>query len=351
MSTETSSSNSVPAYNRKDFQSDQMVRWCPGCGDYSILAQLQKVMPEICAQQGIAKEKVVFISGIGCSSRFPYYMNTYGFHTIHGRAPTIATGLAVARPDLHIWVITGDGDALSIGGNHFIHTMRRNINLKVLLFNNRIYGLTKGQYSPTSEKGKRTKSSPMGSIEEPINPLHTALHNGATFAARAIATDSKHLQHVLKRTAAHRGTAFVEIFQNCNVFNDSAFAYFADRENMAEHTLYLEHDKPVLFGKNKDKTLMVRIGAHGFEPAVVNVSDIPEQDIVIFKEDREPNYFARFLSQMNDREYPVPLGIYKSVRKPSYEDLLDEQVATAMTQYGRVDFLNYLEQGDTWEVK
>lgn len=351
MSTESIPLNSELTYKRKDFQSDQAVRWCPGCGDYSILAQLQKVMPEICAEQGISREKVVFISGIGCSSRFPYYMNTFGFHTIHGRALTIATGLAVARPDLHIWVITGDGDALSIGGNHFIHTMRRNINIKVLLFNNRIYGLTKGQYSPTSEKGKRTKSSPMGSIEEPINPLATALSNGATFTARAIATDSKHMQYILKRTAAHRGTAFVEIFQNCNVFNDSAFSHFADRENMTEHTLYLEHNKPVLFGKDKDKTLLVQVGAYGLKPVIVNVNDIPEEDIVIFKEDRDPNYFARFLSQMDEHKYPVPLGIYKSVRKPCYEDLLEEQVAIAMTQHGRGDFFKYLDQGDTWEVQ
>lgn len=338
-------------YQRKDFQSDQTVRWCPGCGDYSILAQMQRVMPEICAQQGISKEKIVFISGIGCSSRFPYYMNMFGFHTIHGRAMTIATGLAAARPDLHIWVITGDGDALSIGGNHFIHTMRRNINLKVLLFNNRIYGLTKGQYSPTSEKGKRTKSSPMGSIEEPINPLFMALASGATFAARAIDTDSKNLQAVLKRAAAHRGMAFVEIFQNCNVFNDGAFSYFTDRKSMADTTVYLEHDKPVLFGKDKEKTLLIKRGAHGLEPTVVNVSDVAEEDIVVFKEDREPNYFARFLAQMNDREYPVALGVYRAVRKTTYTDLLDEQVAEAMTQQGKGDFFKYLNQGDTWEVK
>ncbi len=351
MSTKTLPLNSELTYKRKDFQSDQAVRWCPGCGDYSILAQLQKVMPEICAEQGIPKEKVVFISGIGCSSRFPYYMNTFGFHTIHGRALTIATGLAVARPDLHIWVITGDGDALSIGGNHFIHTMRRNINIKVLLFNNRIYGLTKGQYSPTSEKGKRTKSSPMGSIEEPINPLSTALYSGATFAARAIATDSKHLQYILKRTAAHRGTAFVEIFQNCNVFNDGAYSHFTDRKYMSENTLYLEHNKPILFGKEKDKTLLVRIGAKGLKSIIVNVNDIDEENIVIFKEDRDPNYFARFLSQMDEHKFPVPLGIYKAVRKPCYEDQLDEQVAMAMTQHGRGDFFKYLDQGDTWEVK
>jgi len=351
MSSEIHSSTSSQNYKRQDFQSDQMVRWCPGCGDYSILAQLQRVMPEICAEQSIPKEKVVFISGIGCSSRFPYYMNTFGFHTIHGRAPTFATGLAVARPDLHIWVITGDGDALSIGGNHFIHTMRRNINLKVLLFNNRIYGLTKGQYSPTSEKGKKTKSSPMGSIEEPINPLYLALSSGATFAARSIATDSKHLQSVLKRTAVHRGTAIVEIFQNCNVFNDGAFDHFADKENIAEHTLYLEHNKPVLFGKNKDKTLLIRPGDNGLGPIAVSVNDVPEQDLIIFKEDDEPNYFARFLAQLDGHNYPMPLGIYKSVRKPCYEDLLDEQVAIAKTQHGRGEFFKYLEQGDTWEVQ
>jgi 2-oxoglutarate ferredoxin oxidoreductase subunit beta len=340
----------APAYDRKDFQSDQTIRWCPGCGDFSILAQLQRVMPDICAEQGIRRENVVFISGIGCSSRFPYYMNAFGFHTIHGRALTIATGLAVARPDLHIWVITGDGDALSIGGNHFIHTMRRNINLRVLLFNNRIYGLTKGQYSPTSEKGTKTKSSPMGSIEEPINPLFTALSCGATFGARAIDTDANHLKYVLKRAAAHRGTAFVEIFQNCNVFNDGTFAYFTDRDKIAGRTLYLEHGKPMLFGKDKDKTLQIRLGAHGVEPVVVDVADVSEKEIVVFREDRQPNYLSRFLSQMNDREFPVPLGVYRAVSEPCYEDQLTEQVERAIERRGRGDFMEHLHHGDTWEV-
>src|SRR5438552_3341849 len=231
---------------RKDFISDQDVRWCPGCGDYAILAQVQKVMPEL----GVARENVVFISGIGCSSRFPYYMNTYGFHTIHGRAPAIATGLKVSRPELDVWVVTGDGDGLSIGGNHLIHVLRRNVDLKILLFNNKIYGLTKGQYSPTSEQGKKTRSTPMGSPDAPIRPISIAIAAEATFAARAIDVDVKHLEYVLERAARHVGTAFVEIYQNCNIFNDGAFNYATDKATKTDTTLYLEHGKPLIFGKD-----------------------------------------------------------------------------------------------------
>ena len=244
------------ALTRKDFVTDQEVRWCPGCGDYAILAQVQKMMPEF----GIARENIVFISGIGCSSRFPYYMNTYGFHTIHGRAPAIATGLKVTRPDLDVWVVTGDGDGLSIGGNHLIHVLRRNVDLKILLFNNQIYGLTKGQYSPTSEVGKVTKSTPAGSVDFPFNPITVALGAHATFVARTIDVEQKHLGEMLKRAHAHRGASFIEILQNCNIFNDGAFNDVSDKAIKADHQLVLEHGKPLIFGKNRDKG--IRMNGH-----------------------------------------------------------------------------------------
>jgi 2-oxoglutarate ferredoxin oxidoreductase subunit beta len=241
--------SSAPKLSRKDFVSDQDVRWCPGCGDYAILAQVQKVMPEL----GVPRENFVFLSGIGCSSRFPYYMNTYGFHTIHGRAPAIATGLKASRPDLSVWVATGDGDALSIGGNHLIHALRRNIDINILLFNNRIYGLTKGQYSPTSEQGKITKSTPLGSVDHPFNPISVALGAEGTFVARSIDVEAKHLQTIVRRAYEHKGTAFVEILQNCNIFNDGAFANLTEKDIKADTQLVLEHGKPLIFGKNRDK--------------------------------------------------------------------------------------------------
>jgi len=247
---------------RKDFVTDQEVRWCPGCGDYSILAQAQKVMPEL----GVPREKIVFVSGIGCSSRFPYYMDTYGFHTIHGRAPAIATGLKASRPDLMVWVITGDGDALSIGGNHLLHVLRRNVDVKIVLFNNRIYGLTKGQYSPTSERGKQgVKSAPLGVPDHPLNPLSVAIGAEATFVARTIDTDTKHLIATIERAAAHKGAAFIEVYQNCNVYNDGAFAYLTEREVHNERTLYLEHGKPMLFGKERNRGIRLR----GLDPEIV----------------------------------------------------------------------------------
>ncbi|HEY7162625.1 MAG TPA: 2-oxoacid:ferredoxin oxidoreductase subunit beta, partial [Acidobacteriota bacterium] len=236
---------------RKDFESDQEVRWCPGCGDYSILAQTQKVLPEL----NVPREKFVFVSGIGCSSRFPYYVNTYGFHSIHGRAPAIATGVKASRPDLFVWVVTGDGDGLSIGGNHLVHCMRRNVDLKIILFNNRIYGLTKGQYSPTSEFGKKTKSTPMGSIDYPVNPIHLAIAAEATFVARSFDIDTKHMQDTLVRAAKHKGTAFVEVFQNCNIFNDGAFKGFTDKDVRDDRVIYVQHGKPLVYGKNHDKGL------------------------------------------------------------------------------------------------
>src|SRR6266481_6611277 len=253
------------ALTRKDFITDQEVRWCPGCGDYAILAAVQKTMPEF----GIAPENTVFISGIGCSSRFPYYMNTYGFHTIHGRAPAFATGLKISRPDLDVWVVTGDGDGLSIGGNHLIHVLRRNVDLKILLFNNKIYGLTKGQYSPTSEVGKVTKSTPAGSVDFPFNPITVALGAEASFVARSVDVETRHLQDIVRRAHEHRGTSFVEILQNCNVFNDGAFADVTEKATKADSTLVLEHGKPLLFGKNHDKGIRLR----DFQPEVVHLGD------------------------------------------------------------------------------
>jgi 2-oxoglutarate ferredoxin oxidoreductase subunit beta len=337
-------------YQRKDFSSDSDVRWCPGCGDYSILAQMQRVMPAVCKELRIPKENIAFISGIGCSSRFPYYMNTYGFHTIHGRAPTIATGLALSRPDIQVWVITGDGDGLSIGGNHLIHALRRNINIKILLFNNRIYGLTKGQYSPTSEMGKKTKSSPMGSMETPINPLSMAIVSEATFVARAIATDSKQLQDILLRTAKHKGAAFIEILQNCNVFNDGAFDGFADKSARADRTVMLEHGQPLIFGSNRDKTFTLNPGSSGLGLDIVNVADLDEKDLIIYNEFADNNYFARMLASLDEESYPVPLGVFRCIDKPRYGELLDEQIAEAMRNQGRGKLKDYIHAGDTWQV-
>lgn len=338
-------------YSKNDFESDQALRWCPGCGDYSILAQMQRVMPSICEELQLPRENIVFVSGIGCSSRFPYYMNTYGFHTIHGRAPTIATGLRVGRPDLQVWVVTGDGDGMSIGMNHLFHCLRRNIDIKILLFNNRIYGLTKGQYSPTSEIGKRTKSSPMGTFETPANPLYTAITAGATFAARTIATDATHLQKVLMAAAQHRGSAFVEIFQNCNVFNDGAFDSFATKAARAERTLYLEDGEPLVFGKDKDKVLNIHVGQQGSRLLeIAHLSDIADNDRIIHRPSSEPNFIPRMLAHLDEEEFPVPLGIFQQLDKPIYGDLLNEQISVAEEKLGHGDFMDYLNSGETWTV-
>src|SRR5882762_7022687 len=281
----------LPVLKPADFESDQDVRWCPGCGDYSILAQVQKVMPSL----GIPREKIVFISGIGCSSRFPYYMNTYGFHTIHGRAPTFATGLKVSRPDLQVWVVTGDGDGLSIGGNHLIHAIRRNVDIKIILFNNEIYGLTKGQYSPTSRMGTRTKSSPLGSIENPLRPLSLAIGAEDTFVARTLDVDINHLTEILKRASAHKGTAFIEIYQNCKIFNDGVFDYATDKSIKADNTLFLEHGKPLIFGKDRNKGIRL----NGLDPEVVTLgSGINVDDLVIHDERAEEPTMAYLLSRM-----------------------------------------------------
>lgn len=340
----------VPAYDKKDFESDQTIRWCPGCGDYSILAQLQRVLPTVCRELSLPRENIVFVSGIGCSSRFPYYMNTYGFHGVHGRAPTIASGLKLMRPELQVWVVTGDGDGLSIGGNHLLHCLRRNMDLKIMLFNNRIYGLTKGQYSPTSELGKKTKSSPMGTVESPLAPLSLALEAGATFVARAVDTDAKNLQDVLLRAARHRGTAFIEILQNCNVFNDGAFDAFTDRSVRDERTVVLEHGKPLVFGRAREHALALGIGADGIALSTVDAQAADTNTLPVHDETRESDQLARLLARLDGTNGPLPLGVFRAVNRPTYGERLEEQVSEAIAERGRGDLIDYLHAGDTWQV-
>lgn len=327
---------------KKDFESNQDVRWCPGCGDYAVLAQIQKLMPQL----GIPRENFAFISGIGCSSRFPYYMETYGMHSIHGRAPAVASGLKLARPELSVWVVTGDGDALAIGGNHFIHAMRRNVDLKVILLNNRIYGLTKGQYSPTSELGKKTKTTPLGSIDRPFSPVAVALGAGATFVARTVDSDQAHMAQVLKRAAEHKGTAFVEIFQNCIVFNDGAYDAITDKSVRDEARLLLEHGKPLVFGKNKDKGIRLR----GLEPEVVAAGE-GAGDLVIHDESAEHSGLAFFLSQFDAPKFPVPLGVFRAVRQPTYEEMNIQLHADAEARKGRGTLAGLFNSGDTWTIE
>ena len=304
--------------------SDQEVRWCPGCGDYSILAQTQKVMPDF----GFPKENIVFISGIGCSGRLPYYMNTFGFHTIHGRAPTLATGLKAARPDLMVWVITGDGDALSIGGNHVIHSMRRNVDINMIMFNNRIYGLTKGQASPTSEFGKRTKSTPLGSVDTPIIPLTIALAAEASFVARSVDTHTEHLQQTLERAGRHHGSCFVEVLQNCNIFNDGAWRDFTDREVREDRMLVLEHGKPMIFGKDRDKGIRL----DGLHPEVVTIGQdgVTEADLLVHDEAAADPYLALMLSRMSWPDFPVPVGVLRAVSRPTHDRLIEDQLTAAV---------------------
>jgi 2-oxoglutarate ferredoxin oxidoreductase subunit beta len=333
----------LPTLTAKDLASDQEVRWCPGCGDYSILAQMKKAL----ARLGIPKEKMVFISGIGCASRFPYYMNTYGFHSIHGRAPTVATGLKSCRPDLSVWVITGDGDALSIGANHLIHSLRRNIDVKVILFNNETYGLTKGQYSPTSRLGTRTKSSPLGSIDNPLRPLSVAIGADATFVARTLDVDSNHLAETLKRAAAHKGSAFVEIYQNCKIFNDGIFAYATDKSLKADNDLYLEHGQPLLFGKDRHKGIRLR----GLDPEIVSLGNgITVDDLLIHDEHSEEPSLAFLLSRMVHPHFPECLGVFRSVERPTYDELLNRQIADAIRTTGHGKLEDLLAGNDTWVV-
>jgi 2-oxoglutarate ferredoxin oxidoreductase subunit beta len=329
--------------SRKDFVTDQEVRWCPGCGDYSILAQTQKLMPDL----NIPRENIVFISGIGCSSRLPYYMNTYGFHSIHGRAPAIATGLKAARPDLQVWVITGDGDGLSIGGNHLLHILRRNVDVVVVLFNNRIYGLTKGQYSPTSEQGKITKSSPVGTIDYPVSPIMFALGAGATFVARSLDIDTHHLVSTLERASQHRGTSFVEVFQNCNVFNDGAFREFADKAVRPDRTILLEHGKPIVFGKEMNRGIRL----NGVRPEVVELGNgVSIDDLLVHDEKADDPTLAFILAQMTYPELPVPLGVLRAVEHPTYDVLLDEQVQAEIAKRGEGSIEALFAEGDTWTV-
>jgi 2-oxoglutarate ferredoxin oxidoreductase subunit beta len=334
-----------PKLTKADFSSDQTVRWCPGCGDYSILAQTQKVMPSL----NIPRENLVFVSGIGCSSRFPYYMNTYGFHSIHGRAPTVATGLKIMRPELSVWVVTGDGDGLSIGGNHLLHAMRRNLDIKIMLFNNRIYGLTKGQYSPTSEYGKKTKSSPFGTAEQPINPLEVAIASECTFVARSLDTDPQHLTATIERAARHKGTAFVEIYQNCNIFNDGAFDAFAAKEVRSEKMLVVESGKPMIFGKNKDRGIRL----NGIEPEVVTLGQngITERDLLVHDERRKEPTLAYLLSRMTYPEFPVPMGVFYSAERPTLEDSLERQAIQATAALGAGSLERLLGSGATWTVE
>lgn len=330
----------------KDFKSDQEVRWCPGCGDYAVLAAVQGFMPDL----GLAKENIVFVSGIGCSSRFPYYMNTYGMHSIHGRAPAIATGLATSRRDLSVWVVTGDGDALSIGGNHLIHALRRNVNLKILLFNNRIYGLTKGQYSPTSEVGKITKSTPMGSLDAPFNPVSLAIGAEASFVARTVDSDRKHLTSVLRQAADHPGTALVEIYQNCNIFNDGAFEALKDKERAQEAVIRLEHGEPIRFGVEGSKGV-VRDPATG-DLVVVPVTADNEHQILVHDAHATSPTTAFALSRLADPDtlHHTPIGVLRSVQRPVYDTLMNDQLDTAVEQHGKGDLSQLLAGNDTWTV-
>ncbi len=330
-----------PQLTKKDFESGQMVRWCPGCGDFAILAQVQKVLPTL----GIPREKFVFVSGIGCSSRFPYYMNTYGFHSIHGRAPAIATGIKCARPDLSVWVITGDGDGLSIGGNHLIHALRRNVDINILLFNNQIYGLTKGQYSPTSKQGKLTKSSPAGSIDRPINPLRVALAAEATFVARAVDTDLIHLATVLERAARHKGTSFVEIFQNCIVFNDGAFEDIENRVTRDDFVLKVEHGKPLVFGRDRSRGILMRGGKR--ETVSFPPGEPPEGLLV--HDEKSTTAYPYMLSQLGPPDFPTAVGVLYCDEEAAYDDMLEAQIAAARKPGAR-DLAKLLAGPESWEV-
>ncbi len=327
----------------KDFKTDQEVRWCPGCGDYAILAGVQSFMPEL----GLAKENIVWISGIGCSSRFPYYMNTYGLHSIHGRAPAIASGLAMTRPDLSVWVVTGDGDALSIGGNHLIHALRRNVNLKILLFNNRIYGLTKGQYSPTSEVGKVTKSTPMGSLDHPFNPVSLAIGAEASFVARTIDSDRKHLTETLRQAALHDGTALVEIYQNCNIFNDGAWDPLKDSEHRDTVTFRLEHGKPITL---VDGSRGVVRAANG-SLEIADVAEVGIESVLVHDAHNDDSSVAFALSRLSDPMTltNTPIGVFRDIDRPSYDRAFRAQLDTARAG-GPGDLASLLAGSDTWEI-
>jgi 2-oxoglutarate ferredoxin oxidoreductase subunit beta len=330
-------------YKRSDFQSDQEPRWCPGCGDYTILSSAQKHF----AQMGVARENIAVISGIGCSSRFPYYVNTYGMHSIHGRAPAIATGLSATRPDLSVWVVTGDGDAMSIGGNHLIHALRRNVNLKILMFNNQIYGLTKGQYSPTSEQGKRTKSSPAGSLDFPFNPISLALGAEASFVARTLDSDPKHTERILQRAYDHDGSAFIEIYQNCNVFNDKAFIQLTGKTERRANRIYMEHGEPMIFGAENENCVVIENGQAKF----ARVADVDQGDIYVHDE-ANPNPSVAFtLSRLNKGPTgPTPLGVYRDIDRPSYDKSFVQQIADVTEKKGPGDINKLVRSLGTWTV-
>ena len=338
-------STELTVLTAKDFASDQELRWCPRCGDYSILAQMKKVLPTL----GIPKEKFVFVSGIGCSSRFPYYMDTYGFHGIHGRAPAIATTVKLANPELQVWVITGDGDSLSIGGNHLMHAIRRNIDFNIVLFNNQIYGLTKGQYSPTSPLGARTKSTPYGSVDNPLSPLSVAIGCEATFVARSVDVDIKHLASILERAAHHKGTSFVEVYQDCNVFNSGAFYYASKKGEKEDNVVYLEHGKPLIFGRNRDQGIRVNEGSR---PEVVKLgSGISEDDLLFHDEKAAEPSLAFLLARMRHPQFPEPMGVFRDVERPVYDEGVLAQAEEAVSKLGEGDLEKLFNSGDTWTVE
>jgi 2-oxoglutarate/2-oxoacid ferredoxin oxidoreductase subunit beta len=330
---------------KKDFTAPNEVKWCPGCGDYAILNAIQKTFPEL----GVPREKFVVVSGIGCSSRFPYYMNTFGFHTIHGRAPTVALGVKVANPELSVWMVTGDGDGLSIGGNHLLHLIRRNPDITVLLFNNRVYGLTKGQYSPTSVIGMKTKSTPMGSVDHPVNPLHFALGSESTFAARTTDTDQKHMLETFRAANAHKGTSFVEIFQNCVIFNDKTFDSVTGREHRADQTLLLEEGKPLIFGSERDQG--IRLNGLDLEVVTLGEDGVAEEDLVIHDPKRINPAYATLLAEMRYPDFPTPLGVFRQVEgKGTYEDAVSSQIVAAQSK-GEGDLQELLIGSDSWRVE
>jgi 2-oxoglutarate ferredoxin oxidoreductase subunit beta len=330
---------------KKDFVSDQEVRWCPGCGDYAILSTVQGLMPEL----GVHPDNLVFVTGIGCSGRFVYYMDTYGVHGIHGRAPAIASGLATARPDLSVWIVTGDGDALSIGGNHLIHTLRRNINVKILMFNNQIYGLTKGQYSPTSEEGKVTKSTPFGSLDHPFNPVALALGAEATFVARSIDVDRQHLTDVLRQASAHQGAAFIEIYQNCNVFNDDAFIALTGKDSKGLNQVRLEHGRPVVFGPNQERCVYVEFDG---SLRIGDTAEVPAELVYVHDAHRDEPSVAFALAHLSSGPtQPTCIGVFRDVQRPVYGELMERQIEMATTKLGAGDLGKLLHSGDSWEVK
>jgi len=340
MATEIENVPAVPALSRKDFVTPNDVRWCPGCGDYAILNSLQRTLPEL----GVPRENFVIVSGIGCSSRFPYYMQTYGFHTIHGRAPTVATGVKVANPDLSVWIVTGDGDGLSIGGNHLLHVLRRNLNVTILLFNNRIYGLTKGQYSPTSPVGTRTKTTPGGSVDHPINPLLFALGAEATFIARTVDNNPKHMVETFKAAHEHQGVSFVEIFQNCVIFNDSTWDPVYAKENRDDQMLFLEAGKPLLFGKNKEKGIRL----NGLMPEVCDAS---APDVLTHHPDHPSPLYSQMLACMGLPDFPTPIGVIRKIERPTYESLIHNQVEDAKAKKGTGTWQELLHGSSTWTVE